>query len=53
MGRFAHILCFFLMSFMGIVYGSPNSAKHRFHSTIYIFKNYFITVFLIINFQFQ
>ena len=41
------------------VYGPPNSVKCRFlskfrsHSTIYIFKNYFTTAFLTINFQFS
>ena len=39
--------------------GPPNSAKRAyrcifgFHSTIYIFKNYFATVFSVINFQFS
>ena len=42
---------------MTLFIGPPNSAKHKFlgkfrsHSTSHIFKNYFITVFLIINFQ--
>ena len=51
-------LCFvFFWGPMTLFIGPPNSAKCKFlgkfksHSTIHIFKNYFITVFSIINFQ--
>ena len=43
---------------MVTIYGPPNSAKRRFlgkfgfYNIIYIFKNYFVTVFSIINYQF-
>ena len=54
------IYCVLLFFFIhDIVYGPPNSVKCRFlnkfrsYSTIYIFKNYFTTVFLTINFQFS
>ena len=38
--------------FYCIVYRLKN-IKNRFHDTINIFKNYFTTVFLVFNFQFQ
>ena len=49
---------FFLVDPMGTVHVPPNSAKYRFlskfgsHNTIHIFKNYFVTIFSAINFQF-
>jgi len=52
-------MCFFV--FLGshsTIYGPPKLAKRRFlgkfrsHSTIHKFKNFFVTVFSVISFQF-
>ena len=51
--------CIFFSGLIGTVHKPPNSAKHRFlgkfgsYSTIHTFKNYFVTVFLAISFQFS
>ena len=48
----------FLMGSIGIVYRSPITEKYAYpctygsYDTIHTLKNYFITIFLIINFQF-
>jgi len=57
-GHFARFLHFFLVSFISTVYFPQHSIEYIFvdkfgsHCTIYIFKNYFVTVFSVINFQF-
>ena len=49
----------FFSGLKGIVHKPPSSAKHRFlgkfgsYSTIHTFKNYFVSVFLAISFQFS
>ena len=57
--HFSHGFCVFLVDPMSIVHRSPRTEKRRFldkfgsHSTIHTFKNYFVTVFSVISFQFS
>ena len=52
------MFCVFLVGLIDTVHVILNSTKYRFldkfgsYNTIYIFKNYFVTVFLIISFPF-
>ena len=53
--RVCVLICGSCALFMGsaITFFSKNNFKSRSHDTIHIFKNYFVTVFSIFNFQFS